>query len=463
MANTSQNKQGKALRIGVIQNGKVTDEVMFREHRSISVGYDLKNQIVLGADGGPESFVVFEKSGDGYRLKLDASMRAQLTIDDSTIDLASGGEHQLDLNSGVQGRVVIGEAVLLFQFVDAPPLAAIPPLPKAMQAGPFYVLTVGFGLSVALVVSFFLSGILHGVFVGMGYVIPPPPRDDGSLQLSARLTRMIVEAPPEEEQEIPDLPEDPDNMIVEDDSLIADTSATDSSSSETESSSGRGGAAGGDSSGALTGIDQVVAGSAFGALMNADGGLNLGLADASSASERSAAEALASQQASGATGAGGVVAENLGSIGSGTGDGSGRIGIGGDGSSSVAEAAQAGGATTAQEQVRVRANVGDRGQRMAGSGQLSESEVRGVLGRFQRRVERCYERTLASNPSASGRVELQFRVDDSGQTADARMPTNELGDTFGNCILTEVRRLRFSPPSGGAVTVSQRYILQPGR
>lgn len=463
MASTSQSKQGKTLRLGVIQNGSVTEETLIRDGDSVTIGSSPKNRIVLAAEGVPDSAVVFEKKGEGYALKLDASMRASITQKKKTAEHGGAAATTVDLSDDMRGRVHIGDATILFQFVDAPPVAVIPPFPKAMKAGPFYVFTMGLGITAAVFVALVISGALHGLFLGLGWVIPPPPRDDGAFELNARLTRMLVDTPPEEPAEATDVAlEDEGDLVPEDTGEIADEVASAPSDDDGSSSSSGSGAAGGDSAGALTGITEVIQGSAFGALMSADGGLNLGLADAGSASERSAAEALANQQASGGTGSG-VIASNLGAIGSGTGDGSGRIGVGGDGSSAVADAARAGSTTTAQEQVRVRPNVGDRGQRMAGSGQLSESEVRGVLGRFQRRVERCYERTLASNPSASGRVELQFRVDSDGQTADARMPTNELGDTFGNCILTEVRRLRFSPPSGGAVTVSQRYILQPGR
>jgi len=464
MANTSQSKQDKTLRIGVIQQGHVVEETLVRDRRSMTFGADLKNEIVLASEGAPSSFTLFEATGDkGYTLHVDPSMRGQVQIGDRTVSMGGPGDTSLVLTDDAEGSIAIGTSTIVFQFVDAPPIAAIPPFPANMRASIFYVLSVGLGLTSAFFLALFISGVIHGTLVGLGYVIPPPPRDEGNLVLNARLTRLLVEVVPEEPVEIIDPTEEDDTLVVEeDDSIVAEAPADKSSGKDKEPSSGNGGKQGGDSAGALTGIDQVVAGSAFGALMNADGGMNLGLVDAGSESERSAAEALANQQASGGTGAG-VVADNLGAIGSGTGDGSGRIGIGGDGSSAVADAAKAGAATTAQEQVRVKPNVGDRGQRMAGSGELSESEVRGVLGRFQRRVERCYERTLASNPSASGRVELQFRVDASGQTSDARMPTNELGDTFGNCILTEVRRLRFSPPSGGSVTVSQRYILQPGR
>lgn len=470
MANSSQNKQGHVLRIGVIKDDRVVDEIVVREQRIVTIGTNRRNLIVVEGAGVPDTVKPFRVDGDGHMyLHVLPHMTGQVSIDDSIYSIAEligSGQAVADaegfavaLNPQSKGKIVLDGLSFLFQMIPQPAAILLPPLPPAMKAGLGYLARVSLGLTTASLVAFIISSILHGSLVGAMFIIPPPPRSDGDLVLNARLTRMLAEPVEEEPTEVADVPVEDDGDIINDDAPTGEVAAA---GDEKEDTGSRSGASGGDSSGALTGLNQVIAGSAFGALMNADGGINLGLVSADSASERSAAEALASQQASGASG-GGIVANNLGGIGSGTGDGTGRIGVGGDGSSAVADAARASGTTTAQEQVRVKPNVGDRGQRMAGSGTLSESEVRGVLGRFQRRVERCYERTLASNPSASGRVELRFRVDAKGETEDARLETNELGDSFGQCILSEVRRLRFSAPSGGAVTVSQRYILQPGR
>lgn len=464
MAKSSRSETRRGLRVGVIQNGKVIEEVLIRDPRPMHVGTAPSNDLVLGPDGTPDSYLLFEPSeGANYTLHLDADMHAQIERDGETQNLQGGQKHALNSQEALRGKVTIGQSVVVFEFVDAPPIALLPPLPAPMQAGISYIWTVTFGISLALFGAFLLSTLIHGSLVTLGYLIPPPARDDGELVLNARLTRMLTPQELEdEEDDLADLdPDEDSDLVVEEDDDDGDGSGGEDEQEEAGSSSGDGGAEGGDAEGAITGVDQVVQGSAFGALVDADGGMNIGLGAADSASEKSAAEALMNQASSGASG-GGAVAKNLGSVGSGSGDGSGRIGVGGDGSSEVKSAAKAEGGSTEQKQVQVKANVGDKGNRVAGSGTLSESNVKGVLGRFRRRVERCYQRTLSSNPSAGGRVELQFRVDSNGQTTDARLPTNELGSTFGNCIMSEVRRLRFEKPSGGGpVTVSQRYVLQP--
>lgn len=462
MAKSSRSETRRSLRVGVIQKNKVIEEILVRDPRPVRVGTDPNNDLVVGPVGTPRTFLLFEPAGnEGYTLHVGEGMRASVEYDDQTVELLAGQHSEFALKNKTRGKIAMGESTIVFEFVDAPPLVLLPPLPAPMHAGLGHILSVTFGFTLVLLAALFFSGILHGTLVGLGYLIPPPPRDDGDLVLSARLTRMLTPAEMDDDDSLDeiDLDEDSDLVVEESDDDSDGVAAIDEEDTSTTSRSG--GAAGGDSDDALTGIDQVVQGSAFGALVDADGGLNIGLGAIDSASEKSAAEALMNQSASGASG-GGVVAKNLGSVGSGAGDGSGRIGIGGDGDSAVKSAAQAGAVETDQRQVQVKANVGDRGSRMAGSGTLSESNVKGVLGRFRRRVERCYQRTLSSNPSAGGRVELQFRVDANGQTTDARLATNELGSTFENCIMSEVRRLRFEKPSGGGpVTVSQRYVLQP--
>lgn len=464
MAKSSRSETRRSLRVGVIQNGKVIEEILVRDPRPIHIGTDPNNDLVLGPEGTPNHFLLLQPSAnDAYTLNVGDGMQASVEIDGESQTIHAGSERVLQLGDNVRAKVTVGQSVVVFEFVDAPPLALLPPLPVPMRAGISYIVTAIFGISLVLFSAFLISAILHGTLVTLGYLIPPPPRDDGALVLNARLTRMMsVEDLEDDESDLTDLDMDEESdLVVEKSDDEVDGSAGKEDSEDTSTSTKGSGAAGGDQDGAITGIDRVVQGSAFGALMDGEGGFNIGIGGADSASERSAAEALMNQAASGA-GGGGAVAKNLGSIGSGSGDGSGRIGVGGDGDSAVKSAAKAEGASTDQKQVTVKANVGDQGNRVAGSGTLSESNVKGVLGRFRRRVERCYQRTLSSNPSAGGRVELQFRVDANGQTTDARLPTNELGDTFGNCIMSEVRRLRFEKPSGGGpVTVSQRYVLQP--
>lgn len=464
MAKSSRSETRRSLRVGVIQNGKVIEEILVRDPRPIYIGTDPSNDLVVGPQGTPDRFLLFEPSGqDAYTLHVGADMVAEVEVDDQKQTIAPSQDRALPLAQKTRGKVTIGQTVVVFEYVDAPPLVLLPPLPAAMKAGAGYIVSVMFGITVVLFSAFLLSGLLHGTLVALGYFIPPPPRNDGELVLNARLTRIMSIEEIEEDDSLSDLELDDDSDLVVEQADDDSEGATGQEDAEDTSSSSKGsGAAGGDAEGAITGTDRVIQGSAFGALMDGEGGFNLGIGAADSASERSAAEALMNQATSGA-GGGGAVAKNLGSVGSGSGDGSGRIGIGGDGDSAVKSAATAEGAATDQKQVTVKANVGDKGSRVAGgSGSLTESHVQGVLGRFRRRVERCYQRTLSSNPSAGGRVELQFRIDSNGQTTDARLPTNELGDTFGNCITSEVRRLRFDKPSGGGpVTVSQRYVLQP--
>lgn len=452
MAKGSQNRQGKALRIGVLHKGRLVDERIVHDG-VVRFGHELDNELVVFGTDIPDSKEIFVAQADGaWALKLDPASSSSVEIKGTTKSVSAWArDGVIALAADAQGKVLFEETTILFQMVDG--ALAVPVLPPSMKLGFLGFAALMLGLSTAFIVSLVVSFVIHGGIWGYGYFVPPPPRADGEFELNARLTRMLVDLE-EQEREVVETEENPDDSIPEEQDDSTEEERPEPQDKPDEPTSG-------DPQDALTEIDQVIAASAFGALVSADGGLNLALVAADSASERSAAEALAMQQATGGVGTG-VVAANLGGVGSGTGDGTGRLGVG-DGGNAVADAARAGGGASQQEQVRVRPNVADRGNRTAGSGTLSESEVRGVLGRFARRVERCYERVLASNPSAAGRVEIQFRVNASGETEDARLPSNELGDSFGNCILTEVRRLRFSAPAGGSVTVSQRYILEPGR
>ena len=72
------------------------------------------------------------------------------------------------------------------------------------------------------------------------------------------------------------------------------------------------------------------------------------------------------------------------------------------------------------------------------------------------------QRGLARDPELSGRFMLEFTIGSDGRVTDARLPTNELGEDVGTCIVGAVRRWRFDAPDGGEVTVRRPYILASG-
>jgi hypothetical protein len=113
----------KSLRLGVVIGDQIVDERLVREARAVRLGE-------LGER--PRSWKMFEAEAGGWRLRLAEGMEARLA-DGEHAPTAVQGPALVALSSTTRGKVVLGEATLLFQMVTAPPPAPAPRLPKSVR------------------------------------------------------------------------------------------------------------------------------------------------------------------------------------------------------------------------------------------------------------------------------------------------------------------------------------------
>jgi outer membrane biosynthesis protein TonB len=79
-------------------------------------------------------------------------------------------------------------------------------------------------------------------------------------------------------------------------------------------------------------------------------------------------------------------------------------------------------------------------------------------------VQACYERALKAKPELRGIVSINFVVGTDGKVAhaDASESDDQLSDEpTVACILAEIRKLVFPPPSGGRVFINYPLRLEP--
>ncbi|MAC28408.1 MAG: hypothetical protein CMN29_13325 [Sandaracinus sp.] len=94
-------------------------------------------------------------------------------------------------------------------------------------------------------------------------------------------------------------------------------------------------------------------------------------------------------------------------------------------------------------------------------GSLSRGEVVSVINRHIARVQRCYERALASQPDLSGRVRFAWTIRPNGRVSGVRQAGGSLGSgRVSNCIGGVIRRMRFPRPRGGPVAVTFPFVFQ---
>jgi len=79
-------------------------------------------------------------------------------------------------------------------------------------------------------------------------------------------------------------------------------------------------------------------------------------------------------------------------------------------------------------------------------------------------VAACYERALKSKPDLRGNLNINFVVGSDGKVAhaDSGAADDPLEDAATvSCILDEIRKLEFPPPSGGRVFLNYPLRLEP--
>lgn len=453
----------KILRVGVIQNGRIVEERMVRTREAVTVGQKLTNMLVVASDAAPATITLFDVRGGKFFLQVTEKMTGRVSIRDGVTDLAtlragpgaqrSGDTYSIELDERSRGKVMVGDATILFQFVSAPPLRALPQLPSNMRGSFLSFIGNVTGLTGPFLAIMVASLVLQGG--GMAYMVllvPPPPRTGNLAQVPDRFVQIM--RPPEEPPEPVELEpsdtepgEDPTEVAVADEPEQAAERAEVPEATRTADTIRE------------EARTQVIQQSALGALYASADGVGPALDLVRSTSNLTAADVIQNQTARGAGGSGIVSSTGVGtsSGAEGTVD---RAQISNSGSE-IAQSATVG-ANTGAEAVEVRVNIRGLDPRTAGSGRLDDANLQSVLRQRNRDIQRCYERGLARDPNLAGRFMLEFTIGDDGRVTDARLAQNELGEEVGTCIVGAVRRWRFDAPDGGTVTVRRPYILQSG-
>lgn len=465
----------KILRVGIIQNGRIIEERLLRTREPVTVGQRLKNTFVIASSEFPTSFTLFDTKGaKGYTLQFTGKMTGRMSLGDSVYDLKalrdsgkatkSGSNWQVQLDSRSRGKVVVGDITVLFQFVSPPPLKVLPQLPANMRGG----LLLFFG-AVAGLNGVFLATMLLSAFSQMGsvlwlvYMVPPPPRTSGLATLDDRFVSILTEEP--------DVPE-PDPLEFEDDGEpvesdegepveVAEEEPVEAPANDAPAGPAEDEPARTEATIREQARQTVVQQSALGAVFASDNGVGPALTAVTSTSSLRAQDVIDNQAAGTGAGSGAIVSNSgLGTNQAASGN-VGRVEVGGGGGSTVAAQAEVA-TTTPVEAVEIVPRVTGSREQTAGTGSIGGSNLSSVLRRAERRITRCYQRGLERDPSLAGRVEAQFNIVPGGTVSDARLRTNQLGDSVGNCILGEIRRLRFEEPEGGSVAVRKSWIFESG-
>ena len=452
----------RILRVGVIQNGQVVEERIFRSRETVTAGQGLKNSFVVASSAFPASLTLFEVKGAKYQLRVTSAMQGRVALADGMLDLAavatsgkgqkSGDAWVVEIPDSSRGKVSLGDTTLLFQFVAPPPLKVLPQLPANMRGNLLTFLATAASIDAVYLSSFAFSLLLQaGTILYAVNFVPPPARDAAMKEMTERIIKIIanVEPPKPKEEEVP-TEVDP-NAEAE-----KAEEKTPEAKPEPEAKPAQEAPPRTQEEIRAAAKERVQQDSALSALFNSDSGAGPALGISESMSSKRADEVIKNQKLAG-DGTG--IASNTGLGGSDGGSGKlGGVDVSGNSSVGGATAGRVEGTTGAKVKIRLKAEA----ESTAGSGSLSKDKIREVIDRRKKDIERCYERELAKDPGLKGRLEIKWTIGEEGTVTQADVGENDLGSAVAACSKGVVRRWRFAKPDGGSITVSKVFILDSG-
>jgi hypothetical protein len=137
-----QRPRRRILRIGVLLGGKIVEERLIRDRSPVSIGQSSKNTFSIPLENLPREWTLFGVDNDHYRLQFGPKMDGRVSDGSQvyTFDQVKGGKAQqqgdhwlMPLSDQARGKVSIGDLTLLFQFVTEPPIQPKPMLPASVR------------------------------------------------------------------------------------------------------------------------------------------------------------------------------------------------------------------------------------------------------------------------------------------------------------------------------------------
>lgn len=435
----------KVLRIGVVQNGRVVEERIVKKRQTVTVGSSETNAFVIGAKDLPASFPLFELIGEDYHLNFREGMNGRVALPTGISELSvlqgqarrTGDGFQVKLTEDARGKVVVGDNTFLFQFVSPPPVQPRPQLPVSVVRG-----ATGVDWPTTMIAAF--SFLAHFLALGALYSdwLDPVVDYEVNVQNLVETVRNLPAPPPVEEKATEDTPKEAEKAEVKETKPDPKPQAKAEKPAESGDVKPRMNAREVAAlSNELDSFDMGILGANTGKSATADV-----LASGDNVATSIMDKAAASGAGVSAGGPGGLkLATGGGPIA--PGQGSSLSTLGPQGKSSGTESS---GAAVAVKGPTGNASVG--GASVAGG---NVGNAASVVAGMRAGFRACYNRGLATNPDASGKIDLKLRIGPGGEvTGVAAATSGNLPGSVVDCVKGRARGGRFSPPDGGSAVVS---------
>ncbi|MCH9688050.1 MAG: AgmX/PglI C-terminal domain-containing protein [Deltaproteobacteria bacterium] len=138
---TPKPREPKVLRVAVVVDQLVCDEIHQHEAGSISVGSDYRSDVVLFGSRAPLQHRLFDYHQGSYFLDLPEHVRGKVLVGRKAFTIGSlrkrfaqGNKLRVKLSPRAKGKLLIGDSTIMFQFSQ--PKALPPRLPFPVQFKP---------------------------------------------------------------------------------------------------------------------------------------------------------------------------------------------------------------------------------------------------------------------------------------------------------------------------------------
>jgi hypothetical protein len=185
----------RALRIGIVRDGRILEERLIREPGPVTIGRVEGADLLVSEPALPARAELFAADGGAWVLCGKDGMEVRVAHGGApAADLSGAGRHRLAPDA--RGKIKIGAVTLLFQLVEPPPRTPRPQLPAAVRAG--LLGQVDWPFTSSLTMSFVAFFALVVVLDGTDW-----PMDDVFASLTPQEIRLYIpepEPPPEPEE-----------------------------------------------------------------------------------------------------------------------------------------------------------------------------------------------------------------------------------------------------------------------
>ncbi|NJK32827.1 MAG: TonB family protein [Deltaproteobacteria bacterium] len=97
------------------------------------------------------------------------------------------------------------------------------------------------------------------------------------------------------------------------------------------------------------------------------------------------------------------------------------------------------------------------------TGSLDKDIIRRIVRAHINEVRACYNQLLSSDPNASGKVAVRWKIGSDGAVTEVSVTTNEVDEALGKCMVKAIKAWKFPKPAGGGtVTITYPFSFEPG-